>query len=159
MFVQCPFARNVWNKYYYVYATLLQDPHLNYNAILFSTCLPNHTNQQLRHIRLLLITLTTIIVHELWRSRCAQQKSNIPTNCNRSIITINARIKTIHYAYFHAAPDYINRLCLPSPICKLQDGKLHFHLPTAENEIAFTDSEFTSDEFTTASESTSEASI
>ena len=153
MFAECPFARNVWNKYYSIYAALLEEPNLNYTEILFSTCLPKQ-----KHTRLLLITLTTIIVHELWRSRCAQQKQDIPTSCNRSIITINARIKSIHFAYYNTAPDYANRLCLPSPICKVQDGKLTFNLPTAESEIAYTDSEFTSDEFLSQSDSNSNLS-
>ena len=140
IFAECPFARGVWNHYHYIYAKILQIPQVSYVEALFSTTLPRDNHQ-----RLLLLTVTTIIVHELWRARCAQYKQGTPTNIARSTTTINAKIKIIHFAYFRSCAQYAKRLCLPSPICKVEDGKLIFNLPEVEEQEQPPDSEFTSD--------------
>ena len=140
IFAECPFVRGVWNHYHYIYAKILQIPQVSYVEALFSTTLPRDNHQ-----RLLLLTVTTIIVHELWRARCAQYKQGTPTNIARSTTTINAKIKIIHFAYFRSCAQYAKRLCLPSPICKVEDGKLIFNLPEVEEQEQPPDSEFTSD--------------
>ena len=155
IFVDCPFARNVWNNYFYVYAQLLNSSHINYNDALFSILLPKEPKP-----RRLLLTVTTVIVHELWRARCQHRKQDIPTNSNFSTRKINAKLISIHLAYFKKSPDYAKHLCLPSPICKLNDhGTLSFYLPTAEDNTLPSDSEFTSDNSITDSESSTSSSL
>ena len=155
IFAECPFARNVWNNYHYIYAELLQVPQVNYNEALFSTRLPKEPKT-----RRLLLTITTIIVHELWRARCAHRKQNIPTDSNFSTRKINAKLITIHLAYLKKSPNHVRQLCLPSPICQLEnDGSPAFFLPIAEDITLPSDSEFTSDEFETESDSSSDTSV
>ena len=117
IFAECPFAKEVWNLYFYVYAGILNRARVNYNDVLFSTCLPKD-----KHKRLFLLTFTTVIVHELWRARCAQfHPPHVPTNAVNSARIINARIKMIHFAYLKKDGKCAQKLCLPSPVCKVED--------------------------------------
>ena len=141
IFAECPFSRSVWNNYFFIYSALLNRPQVNYTEALFSTALPKD-----KHEQLLLLTITTIIVHELWRARCAQYKENIPTNAVHSTRIINGKIKMIHFAYVKKSPNYMQKLCLPSPICHLENGTLHFDLPDPNDDDLPADSDFTSDE-------------
>ena len=151
IFAECPFAKQVWNLYYYVYAGLLNRPLVSYTEVLFSTCLPKD-----KHKRLLLLTFTTVIVHELWRARCAQyHPPHIPTSAVNSARIINARIKMIHYAYLKKDGKCVETLCLPSPVCKIVDDVVHFALPYPNDDDLPRESDFTSDEIASASASAS----
>ena len=116
---------------------------ITYGDILFSLKLPSD-----RHKRLLILTITNIIMSEIWRARCAHKKESIPTDANLSTYKINARIKRIHWAYFKCAHNYYTKLCLPSPICKLDNNQLLFDLPTADSfDIYGEESDLTSDDY------------
>ena len=152
-FAECTFPRKLWNRYYYFYAAIIGDQELTYGDILFSLKLP--TEKKGRHKRLLALTLTNIIMSEIWRARCAHKKRGIPTNVNQSTFTINARIRRIHLAYKKCVPNYFIKLCLPSPICKEVSGTLIFDLPTADTFNIFGDeSDFSSDEYFHSTSST-----
>ena len=151
IFAECPFARGVWNNYFSIYSALLDRPEVNYKEALFSTALPKDKHQQL-----LLLTITTIIVHELWRARCAQYKQKIPTNINHSTRLINSKIRMIHYAYIHKTYNFRQKLCLPSPICKLENGIYRFSLPEPNDQELPRDSDFTSDDLVSSSTSSEE---
>ena len=140
IFVQCPFAREVWNNYFYIYEAFLQRPQVSYIEALFSTALPKN-----KHERLLLLTITTIIVHELWRARCAQfHPPHTPTSVVASTRIINSKIKMIHFAYAKNDSECVKRLCLPSPICRYQNETFYFALPEPNDGELPRDSDFTS---------------
>ena len=147
-FMECPFARNVWNRYHYAYASLVGTQALSYGDVLFSTMLPAN-----RHQRLLVLTLTNVIMHELWRARCQQQKNGVPTNVNTSTAVINSKLKSIHLAYFHQAPNYVTKLCLPSVLCQEDGTSLRFNLPKLTDDHLGIDSDLTSDEYVTVTAS------
>ena len=146
--MECPFARNVWNRYHYAYASLVGTQALSYGDVLFSTMLPAN-----RHQRLLVLTLTNVIMHELWRARCQQQKNGVPTNVNTSTAAINSKLKSIHLAYFHQAPNYVTKLCLPSVLCQEDGTSLQFNLPKLTDDHLGIDSDLTSDEYVTVTAS------
>ena len=141
IFAECPFARGVWNKYFYIYSAMLERPQVNYTEALFSTALPKD-----KHRQLLLLTITTLIVHELWRARCKQYKEKVPTNVANSTRIINSRIRIIHFAYAKKCFNYVRRLCIPSPICNMDNGLLNFTLPDPDDDGVPVDSDFTSDD-------------
>ena len=141
IFGECPFARGVWNKYFFIYSAFLERPQVNYTEALFSTALPTD-----KHRQLLLLTITTFIVHELWRARCAQYKENVPTNIAHSTRIINSRIRMTHFAYIKKSHNYARRLCIPSPICRMENGIPIFNLPNPVDDGLPIDSDFTSDE-------------
>ena len=127
MFATCPFARETWNKYHYIYAHFLKQHQVHYQAVLFSQQLPED-----KHERKLLLTLTNIIVHELWRARCVHKFQNNPTNTETSTYNINARIKHIHYAYQRHSSNHIKQLCIPNPMCSINArNHFKFNLPDA----------------------------
>ena len=143
-FAACIFTRKLWNRYFYFYSDLLGTQDLSYGDILFSIHLPTD-----RHKRLLVLTMTNIIMSEIWRARCAHKKDGVPTNVDASTLTINSRIKTIHYAYQKQTANFATKLCLPSPICTLINNSLVFDLPTSDTFNIFGDeSDLTSDYFT-----------
>ena len=150
-FAACTFPRKIWNRYFYFYAEMQESRDLSYGDILFSLHLPSDKNK-----RILVLTITNIILHEIWRARCAAKKDHTPVDVNLSTFKINARIKRVHWAYFKCFNTAATKqLCLPSPICKLQDDSLCFDLPTADTfNVYGEESDITSDEYfdTTSSE-------
>ena len=145
-FFECTYAETVWNRYYDIYIQLLSRPHLHYTHVLFPTILPKD-----KHKARLVLTITGMIVHELWRARCAAKHDHIPTNADTSTAYINARLKRLHFAYLHTQPDYEKHLCLPSPICTAHNDTLQFTLPQFDASIqdSDTDSDVASDSSTT----------
>ena len=142
-FAGCTFPRTIWNRYFYFYSQMQDTQDITYGDILFSLKLPSD-----RHKRLLVLTITNIIMSEIWRARCAHKKESIPTDANLSTYKINARIKRIHWAYFKCTHNYYTKLCLPSPICKLDNNQLLFDLPTADSfNIYGEESDLTSDDY------------
>ena len=142
MFATCPFARDTWNRYHYIYAHFLQHAQIHYQIALFAQQLPPD-----KHQSKLLLTITNIILSELWRARCQHKFNHIPTNSDTSTYIINARIKQIHYAYLHKSPNHVRQLCIPSPICTLDHNRTPtFHLPDAPVPEEDNDSDDTSDD-------------
>ena len=142
-FAACSFPQKIWNRYFYFYAEIQENQDLSYADILFSLQLPPD-----KHKRLLVLTITNIILHEIWRARCAAKKDKTPVDANVSTFKINARIKRVHWAYFNRVGNAAIKLCLPSPICKLQNESLSFDLPTADTfDIYGDESDITSDEY------------
>ena len=154
-FAACSFPRRIWNRYYYIYAELQEMQNLSYGDILFSLHLPSNKNK-----RLLVLTITNVILHEIWRARCAaKHPPYIPIDIDLSTFKINARIKQIHWAYFKCNGDFSTILCLPSPVCKEENGTLIFDLPTAQTFNIYGDeSDITSDDYFISTSSISNSS-
>ena len=147
-FAQCTYARTIWNRFFYVYAELGEEVELTYTESLLSTKLPKD-----RHKRLLQLTLTNLVVHEIWRSRCEHRYDHIAANADVSTRRINSQLKKIHWAYHNAHPDYVHKLCLPSPICQESSGTLVFNLPSCAVPLLFNvDSDYTSAQLDTSDE-------
>ena len=142
MFATCPYARDTWNRYHYIYAHFLQHVQIHYQIALFAQQLPPD-----KHQSKLLLTITNIILSELWRARCQHKFNHIPTNSDTSTYIINARIKQIHYAYLQKSPNHVRQLCIPSPICTLDHNRTPiFHLPDAPVPEQDNDSDETSED-------------
>lgn len=147
-FFLCTYAETVWNRYYDIYTQLLGRTNLLYTHVLFPTVLPRN-----KHQARLVLTLTGMIIHEVWRARCAQKHDHIPADANTSTANINARLRRLHIAYAHTEPDFESKLCLPSPLCSVSPtGELVFSLPQVgptTPEDADADSDVASDSSST----------
>ena len=125
IFTQCTFATQLWDQYRHIYTTILRIQHITVEEIVFTIKLPKPHNH-----RKFLLTITNIIMHEIWRARCAHKFDDIPTDLNHSTYTINSRLKHIHRTHFEHTTNFITNFCIPSPICYITpDDTLTFALP------------------------------
>ena len=125
LFWGCDIASQIWNRYFPIFANLHNRQNIAYTEALFPHTLPAD-----KHKARLLRTISGIIIHELWRARCAHKHDHTPANINTSTANINARIIRTHCAYISMQPDYEKTLCLPSPICSIAtNGQPIFNLP------------------------------
>lgn len=153
IFAECPFAYEVWNTYAHTLQTL-HNRSLDLQEVLFPVRMPTD-----RHKARLILTLTNIIIHELWRARCAQHHERTPTDAATSTANINANIRRIHIAYGIHEPNFRQILCLPSPLCSAtNDGQLRFTLPFARVADRDSDSSFSERSDSSVSSSSSSSS-
>ena len=122
LFMECQYAVDVWDKYMDVFKAYV--PHITLSDVVLQYRFPKDPK-----VRKLLCTLSTQIIHEIWVSRNLKRKENITQNVPRSVASINGRIRVIHVSHRVASSDYMDTLCLPSPICHVEGNNLVFDLP------------------------------
>ena len=106
IFARCTHAQQIWKTYQHIYESLLPNTIFIYEEVALTINLqePNITIQKIK----LLLTITTIILYELWISRNKCEKENIQPNKDRSVLTINTNITEIirvHYNHYKVKND------------------------------------------------------
>ena len=93
VFARCKIASEIWKTYQPIYETLLPNIHFFYEEAAISLNLIDTKISP--NTRKLTLTLTNIIIHELWTSRNKFEKDNILPSIERSVKTINSKLKYI----------------------------------------------------------------
>ncbi len=128
-FITCPSAKNVWDAYFFVYETVLRRSRISIGETVFLQNLPPDEHQ-----KRLLVTLTSLIVNEIWMSRNAHQKEGEEPNVRRSTTTINAILRELHTVSHRHEENFSIRFCMPNPMCTEERGILYFNLPDDDAE-------------------------
>ena len=133
VFAQCKHACNVWNTYKAIYTTLLPNkPYIyEHNALTI-----NLQHNIPKHTRKLLLTLTEIIVNELWASRDNCYKHKVQPSIIRSKNRINHAVTKLiqtHYRYHkyrNSLPTFANNFTMDQALCSLDcNDDLLLNLP------------------------------
>ena len=124
IFRDCPFAMDLMKKYMFIYNHHLTIQNCCSTDVLFTLYLPRDQHQQK-----LILTITTSIMHEIWRARCEARFDNVAHSVQLSTRRINSYLSMVHKTYFIEHTDFENVLCLPSAVCCLYDGQLVFNWP------------------------------
>ena len=133
IFARCKHARDIWEKYEYIYKKLNPNTPFIYEETTLTINLQDNTNEK---ICKLLLTITEIILLELWYSRNNCEKENIQPNLDRSTKTINRNITTIietHYKNYKEKKDFKTfeeKFAIEKVICQVDyHKKLNLYLP------------------------------
>ena len=133
VFARCKIAQKIWGTYKVTYEKLLPGKRFIYEEAAISlNLIEKDTNQ---HIRKLTLTLTNTIINELWTSRNKFEKDNTLPNIERSVKTINTRMRyliEIYYRHFRNTQDiqiFQNQFTINKAICSIENGKMEMNLP------------------------------
>ena len=133
IFARCYIATKIWKTFQNTYQKLLPDIRFLYEeAVLTLNLLQTTLSSKTKKLTL---TLTNIILFELWTSRNKFEKDCVLPNIERSVKTINSRMTTIisaqyqHYTQMDDLETFISQFAINNALCKIQNGKLYFLLP------------------------------
>jgi hypothetical protein len=133
IFSRCKHATNVWQMYKPIYTKLLPNQPYIYEQNALTINLQNITNPK---IRKLLLTLTEIILQELWNTRNLCYKEQIQPCKNTSKNRINREMTEIinaHYKYHrlnNTLQTFRQKFTIEGALCSLNyRDKLNLHLP------------------------------
>ena len=93
IFARCPFACKLWQAYQHIYTSLQPSIPFVYEEAALTLNLANNTTP--KPIRLLLLTITNLILTEQWTARNKLKYERILPNHERSLRTINAHITSL----------------------------------------------------------------
>ena len=98
LFARCKVATKIWKTYQQIYLKLTGQVTFNYEqTVLTINLVGTDINDKQRKLTL---TLTNIILQEIWNSRNKFEKENLLPNIERSVKTINSKIRFIVTTYF-----------------------------------------------------------
>ena len=125
---RCPPSIEIWEHFKHIYKSFVPDRIINPANSIF---LLDKAHFSERHpVARLLLTITQIIMGELWSSRCHlmfRNKKLIPQTIIKIIIRKLTQIIEIKYHY-HAERDILNIFsecfCFKNIMCHLESGKL-----------------------------------
>ena len=133
IFARCKIAMKIWETYQKVYEKLLPGKRFIYEeAAITLNLVDTNINQNTRKLTL---TLTNIIIHELWTSRNKFEKDNILPNIERSVKTINTRMGNIlemqfrHFKSKNNIQTFKNLFTINDSICTIANERLKMTLP------------------------------
>ena len=130
----CKLANVVWDNYEPVYNKIIPEVNFDKRAAVLTYNLLNAA----KWAKKLLLTLTTIILFELWNSRNKFEKENTIPNLSKSIKIINANMNSIVKAHFEQLKAQNNldlfetKFAIKSGVCELRQGILKHVLPSTE---------------------------
>ena len=133
IFARCPNAIEIWKFYKITYHKLLPGKPYIYENVALTLNLVYHKIP--KQNKKLALTLTTIILSEIWRSRNKHERENIKPNTKKTISRINIQLTNIIKAHYneHKQKDtldmFSDRFTTNEAFCKLQNGKLIITLP------------------------------
>ena len=123
----------IWETYQKVYEKLLPGKRFIYEeAAIPLNLVDTNINQNTRKLTL---TLTNIIIHELWTSRNKFEKDNTLPNIERSVKTINTRMGNIleirfrHFKSKNNIQTFKNLFTINDSICTIANERLKMTLP------------------------------
>ena len=125
--VQCPeFARKIWERFEDNFVKLL--PNVRYifeaAALTINVAYPHKTKQSKLTAKLSR-TLSEIILHEIWTSRCKHDHNEQTVNVDRSIKSINTKLKFLIKTHYreHAdeddIPTFREKFCINNALCNI----------------------------------------
>ena len=134
LFARCTIATKIWKTYQQTYLLLTGQTTFNYEETVLTINLlgTDITDKQ----RKMTLTLTNIILQELWNSRNKFEKENLLPNIERSVKTINAKMEFIiktHYNDFvrqRRIEDFKTEFAINNALCEINQGNLKFNLPS-----------------------------
>ena len=134
IFAKCQHAQEIWRKYQDIYQRLLPRTKFCYEEAALTVNLqdikqPSPTSK-------LVLTITTIILYQLWNSRNKYEKEDIIPDIDRSITTINNNLKQIivtHYRHNklnNTLSTFIKGFCIKNILCSIDyHNSLDLFLP------------------------------
>ena len=133
VFARCKIAAKIWKPYQPIYENLLPNILFFYGEAAISL---NLIDTKITHnTRKLTLTLTNIIIHELWTSRNKFEKDSILPNIERIVKTINSKLKYIievqykHYKNNNDIQTFTNLFTINDTICAIENDNLKLNLP------------------------------
>ena len=133
VFARCRIAGKIWKTYKKIYETLIPNTPFIYEEVAMTLNLVD--TKIAPNTRKLTLTLTNLIIHELWTSRNKFEKDNILPNIERSVKTINSRIKYIievqfrHYKNKEDIQTFQNLFTIKDTLCTIENENLKLNLP------------------------------
>ena len=133
MFARCQIAGKIWKTYQKLYEELL--PHIPFIYEEAALSLNLVDSKITPNTRKLTLTLTNLIVNELWTSRNKFEKDRVLPNIERSVKTINSRMKYIldvqyrHYKNINDIQTFKSLFTINDIICTIENGTLKTKLP------------------------------
>ena len=133
VFARCRIAGKIWKTYQKLYEELL--PHIPFIYEEATLSLNLVDSKITPNTRKLTLTLTNLIVNELWTSRNKFEKDHVLPNIERSVKTINSRMKYIldvqfrHYKDKNDMQTFKNLFTINDTICTIENGTLKLNLP------------------------------
>ena len=100
IYARCDHAREIWETYEYIYKLILPQIKFNYEYTVLTLNIQRLSMKNNKHK--LILTLTELIIYELWMARNKKDKEGIERNKERSIKTINKNFSIIintHYKH------------------------------------------------------------
>ena len=133
IFARCKHAADIWRAYRYLYQQYLPDIKFVYEEAVLTLNLQERVQEKKKK---LIITITEIIIMELWNSRNKNEKENITPNRERSIKRINKKltnIVTAHYQEYKWRNDvkgFEDKFAIDKVLCEIDyHQKLYLFLP------------------------------
>ena len=133
IFARCKIAQKIWGTYQKVYEKLLPGKRFIYEEAAITLNLVDTNITQ--NTRKLTLTLTNIIIHELWTSRNKFEKDNTLPNIERSVKTINTRMSNIlkiqhkHFTTQNDLSTFKTLFTIQNAICTIENETLLLNLP------------------------------
>ena len=133
VFARCKIASKIWKTYQPIYEKLLPNVPFCYEEAAISLNLID--TKITPNTRKLTLTLTNIIIHELWTSRNKFEKDNILPNIERSVKTINSKLKYIievqykHYKNKNDIQTFTKLFTINDTFCVIENDNLKLNLP------------------------------
>ena len=134
MFARCQYVREIWRIYQYIYEGFLPNVPFNYEDAVITLNIQDTKITDYK--RKLILTVTEIILQELWLRRNKCVKENIIPNTRRSIKTINTNIATIiktHHNYYNKRNNvkaFKDKFAIDNILCEIDyHDKLNLFLP------------------------------
>ena len=125
LFIKCNRIQNIWKNYHATYQKLTKQQHTPQEHIL--TLSSNNISSKCKK---LILTLTQIIIYEIWQSRNNLKCDNLQLSQNTIINKINSQIKFIlnTHCKLHKEQDSLDQFqtnfCINNAIAQLNDNKL-----------------------------------
>ena len=133
LFARCKIAQKIWKTYQQTYLQLTGQARFNYEqTVLTLHLVGTDINDKQRKLTL---TLTTIILQEIWNSRTKFEKENLLPNIERSIKTINSKLGFIistHFTHSMRHKDiegFKTKFAINNALCAVSQEELRYHLP------------------------------
>ena len=133
MFARCQIAGKIWKTYQKLYEELL--PHIPFIYEEAALSLNLVDSKITPNTRKLTLTLTNLIVNEIWTPRNKFEKDRVLPNIERSVKTINSRMKYIldvqyrHYKNINDIQTFKSLFTINDIICTIENGTLKTKLP------------------------------
>ena len=133
LFARCVIATKIWKTYKQTYMLLTGQATFFYEQTVLTLNIlgADITDKQ----RKLTLTFINVVLQEIWNSRNRFEKENLLPNIERSVKSINTKIKYIltthfkHYVKQKDIQEFIKRFATNSALCQVIKGTLCFKLP------------------------------
>ena len=132
IFAECRHAKKVWQHYQQIYEKLLPSTRFDPTHSFLTHDLAQLTDLNLKK---LLLTLSHLIVIELWHARCAHKFENTPRSLKRSVTSINTQLRHIlktwytHHLKNNSLRDFERKFTIQHQFCVIRRNRLYFTLP------------------------------